>query len=216
MSTKVQLPNMYLAQARACGNVKDCMSIYDSWAATYNDEVGDKAQEYVAPAIVAQVALQTSKNNLTQYAILDAGCGTGLVGQALALAGANTIDGLDLSPAMLKVAEETGVYRTLFQADLTEPVQKEDGIYDLVTCVGTFTNGHVGPDPALREFVRLSKKNGIVVATILQEFWEAAKFKVEIEKLAAEKLIVVVAQEVIDYVKGHGDKAVLVILQKAA
>ncbi|UKZ47125.1 hypothetical protein TrVGV298_001339 [Trichoderma virens] len=213
MMTEVQTPNMYLAQARACGSVQDCMSIYDKWAATYNDEVGDKAQEYVAPEIVAQVALQS--NNLARYSILDAGCGTGLVGQALAHVGAKSIDGLDLSPAMLKIAQQTGVYRNLSQADLTQRVQKPDGVYDLVTCVGTFTNGHVGPDPALREFVRLTKKDGIVIATVLQEFWETAKFHAEVEKLASKKLIKVVAQEVIDYVKGHGDKAVLVILRKA-
>ncbi|KAL7933601.1 S-adenosyl-L-methionine-dependent methyltransferase [Trichoderma chlorosporum] len=213
MMTEVQTPNMYLAQARACGSVQDCMSIYDKWAATYNDEVGDKAQEYVAPDIVAQVALRSS-SNLAQYSILDAGCGTGLVGQALAHVGAKSIDGLDLSPAMLRVAQKTGVYQGLYQADLTQRVPKPDGVYDLVTCVGTFTNGHVGPNPALREFVRLAKKEGTVIATILQEFWETAKFKVEVEQMAAENLVEVVAQEVIDYVKGHGDKAVLVILRK--
>lgn len=189
------------------------MSLYDKWAATYNIEVGDKAQNYVAPEIVAQVA-QRSSQDLAQYTILDAGCGTGLVGQALARAGAKAIDGLDLSPAMLKVANETGVYRNLYQADLTQRVQQPEGVYDLVTCVGTFTNGHVGPDPALREFVRLTKKGGPVIATILQEFWETARFDVEVEKLAAEKVVEVVAQDVIDYVKGHGDKAVVVILRK--
>ncbi|KAL6859284.1 S-adenosyl-L-methionine-dependent methyltransferase [Trichoderma novae-zelandiae] len=213
MMTEVQTPHMYLAQARACGSVQDCMSLYDKWAATYNAEVGDKAQEYVAPGIVAQVALQSSQN-LAQYTILDAGCGTGLVGQALAQVGAKAIDGLDLSPAMLRIASGTGVYRSLSQADLTQGIQKPDGLYDLVTCVGTFTNGHVGPDPALREFVRLAKKDGTVIATVLQEFWQSAKFNVEVEKLAAENVVEVVAQEVIDYVKGHGDKAVLVILRK--
>lgn len=213
MMTEVQTPDMYLAQARACGSVQDCMSIYDKWAATYNDEVMDKAQEYVAPSIVAQIALRVS-DNFAQSAILDAGCGTGLVGQALNLAGAKIIDGLDLSSAMLKIADETRVYRSLSQADLTQRLQKEDGIYDLVTCVGTFTNGHVGPDPAIREFVRLTKKHGTIIITVLEEFWEAAKFSAEVEKLVAEKLVVVVAKELIDYVKGHGDKAMLVIMKK--
>jgi hypothetical protein len=31
-----------------------CQSIYDKWAATYNDEVGNEAQNYVAPVLVAQ------------------------------------------------------------------------------------------------------------------------------------------------------------------
>ncbi|KAK3172324.1 hypothetical protein OEA41_005645 [Lepraria neglecta] len=113
MLTQIPANNLaYLAQARASLNVQDCMTIYDKWAATYNDEVRDEAQSYVAPVLVAQVALKSS-NNPAKSVILDAGCGTGLVGQALAMAGAKAIDGLDLSPAMLTVANQTGSYRSL-------------------------------------------------------------------------------------------------------
>lgn len=210
---EIQTSEVYIAKARACGSVQDCVSLYAKWAATYDDEVTDRDQEYVAPKIVAQVALRASKP-LAQCAILDAGCGTGLVGRALALAGADTIDGLDLSPAMLEFARKTRVYRNLIEADLTQPVKQTGEIYDLVTCVGTFTSGHVGPDPALRELVRLAKTQGIIIITVLREFWEISQFKAEVEKLRIEKKVVVVAQEIIDYVKGHGDKAVLVILQK--
>ena len=217
MSTQIPASNRgnlaYLAQARASLNVQDCMRIYDKWAATYNDEVGDEAQNYVAPVLVAQVALKSS-NNPAKSVILDAGCGTGLVGQALAMAGAKAIDGLDLSPAMLTVANQTGAYRSLGQADLTRRIEKADEAYDIVTCVGTFTLGHVGPDPALREFVRVTRRNGTVVATVLEEIWVSGGFKVEVERLKAENLVTVVSEELIDYVKGHGDKAVLVVLKK--
>ena len=214
MSTQIPASNSaYIAQARASLNVQDCMTIYDKWATTYNDEVGDEAQSYVAPVLVAQVALKSS-NNPAKSVILDAGCGTGLVGQALAMAGAKAIDGLDLSPAMLTVANQTGAYRSLAQADLTRRIEKAHETYDIVTCVGTFTLGHVGPDPALREFVRVTRRNGIVVATILEEIWVSGGFKVEVERLKAENLVTVVSEELIDYVRGHGDKAVLVVLEK--
>ena len=202
----------YLAQARASLNVQDCMTIYDKWAATYNDEVTDEAQSYAAPALVAQVALKSS-DSPAKSVILDAGCGTGLVGQALAIGGAKAIDGLDLSPAMLTVADQTGAYRSLAQADLTRRIEKADETYDIVTCVGTFTLGHVGPDPALKEFVRITRGNGIIIATILEDIWVSGGFKVEIERLKAENLVTVVSEELIDYVKGHG-KAVLAVLQK--
>ncbi|KAI4104146.1 MAG: hypothetical protein LQ339_003999 [Xanthoria mediterranea] len=208
MSTQV-----YLAQARASLNSQDCMALYDKWAATYNDEVGDDAQDYVAPVLVAQVALKSS-NNPARSVILDAGCGTGLVGQALATSGVKAIDGLDLSNPMLTVARKTGAYRDLAQADLTRRIEKADNTYDIVTCVGTFTAGHVGPDPALRELVRVTKRNGIVIATILEEIWVSGGFKSEVEKLKRENLVTVVSDELIDYVKGHGDKAVLVVLEK--
>lgn len=213
MSSQKSSSELYLAQARACLNVQDCRTLYDKWAATYNDEVGDEAQNYVAPVLVAQVALRSS-NNAGQSVILDAGCGTGLVGQALAMAGAKPIDGLDLSLAMLTVADQTGAYRSLAQADLNQRIEKADETYDIVTCVGTFTLGHVGPDPALRELVRVTRRNGIVVATILEEVWVSGGFKAEVESLKAENLVTVVSEELIDYVKGHGDKAVLVVLGK--
>lgn len=138
MSTQIPATNLlYLAQARASLDVQDCMTIYDKWAATYNDEVGYEAQNYVAPVLVAQVSLKSS-NNPANSVILDAGCGTGLVGQALAMAGAKAIDGLDLSSAMLTVAKQTGAYRNLAQADLTRRIEKADETYDIATCVGTF------------------------------------------------------------------------------
>ena len=214
MSTeRPQASLLYLAQTRASLNVQDCMTIYDKWAASHNHELGDEAQNYVAPVLVAQVALKVS-NDIAKSMILDAGCGTGLVGQALAMLGAKAIDGLDLSPAMLTVANQTVAYRSLAQADLTRRIQKADESYDIVTCVGTFTLGHVGPNPALREFVRVTRRKGIVIATILEEIWISGGFKAEIESLKAEKLVKVISEELMDYVKGHGDKAVLIVLEK--
>ncbi|EGP84640.1 unnamed protein product [Zymoseptoria tritici ST99CH_1A5] len=204
---------MYLAQARDSLNAEDCMKIYDKWAASYNAEVGDEAQNYVAPVLVAQVALK-STTTPKDSVILDAGCGTGLVGQALAMEGAKIIDGMDLSVPMLNIARQANVYRNLEQCDLTKRIQSPDQTYDIITCVGTFTRGHVGPDPALREFVRITKKNGVIVATILEEIWVAQGFKTEVEKMAAEGIVNVVAQELVDYVKGHGDKAILLVLER--
>ncbi|CAG7950842.1 unnamed protein product [Penicillium salamii] len=217
---KMLAPNtvneLYLGQARASGSTKDCMALYDRWAETYDDEVTDEAQNYVAPVLVAQAAIRygLSGSGATNSIILDAGCGTGLVGVALGLAKAKAIDGIDLSEPMLNVARRTGVYRDLSVADMNAPISKDDETYDVVSCVGTFTLGHVGPDPALRELVRVAKTGGIVVSTILEEIWVSGGFQAEVEKLKREGLVEVVTEELIDYVKGHGDKAVLLILEK--
>jgi hypothetical protein len=97
---------------------------------------------------------------------------------------------------------------------MNRPINQADSTYDTVVCVGTFTLGHVGPDPALRELVRVTRRKGIVVATVLEEIWTPGGFKDEVEKLKAEGLVNVVSEGLIDYVKGHGDKAVLLILEK--
>ncbi|KAB8075969.1 S-adenosyl-L-methionine-dependent methyltransferase [Aspergillus leporis] len=214
MATQVITENALLAQARACLNKEDCMALYAKWAATYNTDLADASQEYLAPMVTAQAALEFNKR--PNPSILDAGCGTGLVGVGLAQSGPVTVDGLDLSPDMLKVAEKTGIYQSLVIGDLTQPIDKPDEKYDIVTCCGTFTHGHVGPDPALREFVRITKINGIIVATIVHDLWLSGGFKAEVEKLEAENLVKVVSAELKDYRKAQGDKARLVVLKKLA
>ncbi|CAD6441420.1 3dde78a8-afca-41a4-97d1-09da9a8a1a71 [Sclerotinia trifoliorum] len=127
MSAQIKHSNLYLTQARSSLSAQDRMKIYDKWAATYNDEATVK-----------------SSDNPAKSGILDAGCGTGLVGQALASAGAEVIDGYDLSAAMLMVVDQIDVYRSLAQGDLAQRIGKADDTYDIMTCVGTFTSGHVG------------------------------------------------------------------------
>ncbi|KAL4781369.1 S-adenosyl-L-methionine-dependent methyltransferase [Aspergillus varians] len=213
MTTQVITENSHLAGARNALSKEACMKLYDEWAASYNTDLADASQNYVAPILTAQAAIQI--NNNAKATVLDAGCGTGLVGEALSKGGAMIIDGADLSPSMLKIAKDTGVYRNLMLVDLTQPIDRPNETYDIITCCGTFTRGHVGPDPALREFVRLVKQGGIVVATVLQEIWLSGGYKAEVEKLEAEGLAKVVSADVKDYRKGAGDKATFLVLQKA-
>ncbi|KAL3456161.1 S-adenosyl-L-methionine-dependent methyltransferase [Aspergillus heterothallicus] len=214
MATQVLTENARLASARNALSKEACMALYDEWATSYNTDLADASQNYVAPILTAQTALRV--NTKSHPIVLDAGCGTGLVGQALAKGGSMAaIDGADLSPPMLDIARGTGVYRDLIRADLTRPIDRKDETYDMVTCCGTFTRGHVGPDPALREFLRVLKQGGIIVATILHEIWISGGYKAEVEKIEAEGLATVVSTEVDDYRRGAGDKAMFLVLQKA-
>ncbi|KAI0444042.1 S-adenosyl-L-methionine-dependent methyltransferase [Xylaria telfairii] len=201
--------NTFVARARGCRTREDLQALYAQWASTYNADLQTAAQNYVAPFIVAQTAF-----NLGDQAkgfVLDAGCGTGLVGAALADGGATNIDGLDLSPHMLRVAEKSGAYRSVVLGDLTKEIAKPSQSYDLVTCVGTFTHGHVGPIPALREFVRVLKDGGHLVATVLEEIWVPGGFKAEVGQLQAEGLVDVVSTELKHYIKGQDQAYVLVL-----
>ncbi|KAI0966063.1 S-adenosyl-L-methionine-dependent methyltransferase [Xylaria arbuscula] len=183
-------------------------------ARTYDCDLSTGAHNYVAPSTVAETALRLS-NGQAKDAILDAGCGTGLVGAALASRGASAIDGLDLSSHMLQVAAQTGAYQNVFLGDLTKEIARPGQWYGLVTCAGTFTHGHVGPSPALREFVRVLKDDGYVVATVLEELWLQGGFKAEVERLAAEGLVDVLSTELKPYLKGQ-DRAYVLVLQRRA
>jgi SAM-dependent methyltransferase len=116
---------------------------------------------------------------------------------------------------MLKVARATGVYRTLTTVDLTQRIDKPDDSYDIITCCGTFTHGHAGPDPALRELVRLAKPGGLVVATIVHDIWEWG-FSAEVARIEKDGEANIVSAQVEDYRRGAGDKAVFLVLRKAS
>lgn len=85
-------------------------ALYDDWAARYDADIA--AWGYVTPARVATALAGTG---LTKDApILDFGCGTGLSGAALKAEGFATIDGTDISEAMLEGARARGVYRRVW------------------------------------------------------------------------------------------------------
>jgi predicted TPR repeat methyltransferase len=162
------------------GGAEECREIYESWAEGYERDMREN-MGYVGPAIAAE----TLAPLLPQDAIvLDVGCGTGLVGSELARRTEAVIDGMDISREMLAKAAQKGVYRTLEEADLTQPLAVEDNSYDAVICVGVFTNGHVGPE-ALDEMARVAKPGAPLVFTVHQDVWTRG-YAERLEHLAAD------------------------------
>ncbi|KAF7945943.1 uncharacterized protein EAE97_004981 [Botrytis byssoidea] len=180
--------NQLIAQVRSNLPPSDLQAFYAQWASTYNTHIV-ALQNCVAPTLIAQIACQYP--HYSTLRILDARCGTGLVGLALAESGATYIDGLDFSPAMLAQARLTGCYRNLFVGDLLQTIEMPDGT----------------------EFSRILIPNGLIIATILEEVWESGGYKAEIEKLEAEGILDVVSVELNDYRKGC-DKAHMIVSKK--
>lgn len=169
---------------------------------------------YVGPTQTLQAVLKHKEN--LHGECLDAGCGTGLTGVALASAGARAIDGIDLSPGMLRAAEKTGKYRTLGTANMLKPLDLPSEKYDIVTCVGTFTTGHVGPVPAFPELVRVMKRDGLFVATVLDDIWVSDGFEAELKRMAEAGEAHVISTEIKDYRLADEAKARMVVLKKHA
>lgn len=192
----------------------DCKDIYDDWAESYDEDLQGPQQGYVAP-IHAAGAIKDAVADVGSAEILDAGCGTGLSGAALVNAGAKIIDGVDLSPGMLNVAAKRGIYRKLDTADLSRPIPDiKDESYDAIVCVGTLTHGHVGPTPALREFVRVTRSGGYIAATILDDMWSTAGYEAEVKSLKEQGLLDVVSSDSKDYRKAAGVSARILVLRK--
>src|SRR4051812_34334588 len=104
---------------------------YDEWAKGYDDDLA--SWSYQAPDVVAQTLVARHPE---AGSALDVGCGTGLVGRALRARGfAGRVLGLDISRASLEVAEQTGAYDSVREADLQQPLPFEDDSVDAVVCV---------------------------------------------------------------------------------
>ncbi len=89
--------------------------------------------------------------------IIDLGAGTGHAAVELKKHGFTNIDGLDLSPEMLKKAKEKDAYRNYICEAVTEKrLDIPTGTYDVVLSVGAVTSGYIKPS-AFDEILRLAK-----------------------------------------------------------
>lgn len=153
---------------------------YDAWAEGYEAEMAGVG--YRHPTI----CLALLARHLPRGAgpVLDAGAGTGLIGEWLAIMGYPAAEAVDLSPGMLEVAASKGVYRRLATGDLTARLPFEDGRFAAAVCAGVFTVGHVGPE-GLDELLRVVRPGGVVVLTVKDATWEAG-FADRVAALVAE------------------------------
>jgi predicted TPR repeat methyltransferase len=94
---------------------------------------------------LVEEALKKLRYRSEKLDILDAGCGTGLVG-VLVRDLANRLDGIDMSSAMLEKAREKDVYDHLHLGDLLPFMLDNPNAYDAITCAATLIHfGDLSP-----------------------------------------------------------------------
>ena len=147
---------------------------------------------YCSPRLVAERLIRHLAG--TDAEVLDIGCGTGLTSDLLFERGFRNIDGIDLTVSMLKKARTRGIYRNLIQADLNEPIDLPDRSYDAMVSSGTFTCGHVGPEP-FDELVRLLRPDGLWSFSIHMDLWEPAGFRATLDRLVSQDQLACVEKE---------------------
>lgn len=162
-------------------------AMYDSWAETYDADLQQVGYLHL-PVIVGLVAAHVPSREAT---ILDAGVGTGTVGNVLSLLGYNNLSGIDMSKGMLEKAEARGCYSDLRQAVLGETLDFPDGAFDAILSTGTFTNGHA-PAAAFHELTRILEPGGVLLFTVGTVIWEEQGFRTVLDNLVRAKKLVAV------------------------
>jgi len=142
---------------------------------------------YTAPQEAVSILKKYAFNK--NLRILDAGCGTGLVGIELKKYGYSNIEGVDFSQSMLDLVPQ-GIYKKIEKIDLNKPLKFKDNMYDVLMCVGTFTYGHVKPK-ALDELIRITKNRGLICFTINEGIYEEYGFDKKMKELSDSKSCIV-------------------------
>jgi predicted TPR repeat methyltransferase len=179
------------------GDNQSHVDFYQQWAADYDYEMLDKLG-YTSPSTIASLLIEHLPNKLSL--IIDIGCGTGLTCTLLHGQGYSNLDGVDLSPDMLQVADHRNIYRSLFTGDLNLPLEIESNIYDAAVSSGTFTHGHVGAEP-LVEVVRILKPGGILAITVHRDLWLSHGFEAKLKSLVSSGAIECISLEEGPYYK---------------
>lgn len=178
MSSERKAENDCINRALEAKNDEELLAGYRDWAGNYDEDLTELG--YVAPLSTTQalVRLMPIRDSL----ILDAGCGTGLVGELLNKAGYTTVDALDYSQEMLDQAKEKNVYGAMICADMNATLDIPDNTYDAVTCVGAFTYGHVNAG-AFNEIIRIIKPGGVFCFTVRDEVFQEHDYRKSMLKL---------------------------------
>ena len=137
---------------------------------------------YIGPETAAAIL----KNYVpTDSRVLDAACGSGLTGSAMKTLGYTRVDGIDISPRLLEIAERTGAYQQLGRVDMQQfPFPFSDGQYDAVMFIGALT--YFETNEVLRELCRIVRSGGHVVFSQRDDIMRDRSYGTQLDALERE------------------------------
>ncbi|HSK38321.1 MAG TPA: methyltransferase [Arenibaculum sp.] len=114
--------------------------MFDEYASYYDTDVVEKLK-YRVPGLMRRMLLDPRTGKFRYRAVLDIGCGTGLVGVMLRDL-TDYLKGIDLSRSMLAQALAKGLYDQIEVADVAETLGSDERRYDAVVAGDVF--GYMG------------------------------------------------------------------------
>lgn len=169
-------------------------AMYDEYAPRFEQSLLNELS-YSGPEIAHQI-LTAHLGGRALENVLDLGCGTGLIGEAIKREfSVGYLEGADLSSGMIDQAAAKGLYDTLTVADLVAHLNEDDRQFDLITAADVFIyTGDLAP--VFRGVRRRLIRDGHFFFTVealsgdefkLQRTARYAHSKTYIDRLAAEE-----------------------------
>ncbi len=177
-----------LQRAYAVQSPDDNRELYAAWADTYESGF-TVPNRYLYHYRAAEIYCEAA--DAPAGPVLDAGCGTGLVGERLRAVGVTIVDGLDISAEMLAEASKktapdgSPAYRNLIEADLTATLDIPDNTYPAIITTGMFTHGHVGQE-SMAELLRVAQPGARCVIGINAAHYEKRGYRKLLDRFAAD------------------------------
>ena len=147
----------YLDKIYQTNSIKPVKDLYRDWAPTYESEL--KRNGYITPKRCANLLKKYKPEN--DCNILDFGCGTGLVGEELALVGYKQIYGCDLSEEMVELASAKRIYKEL-SCKCIQDFLFQDLRFGAIVAAGVISPDHAEPDTLRTAFHLLSEGGNMV------------------------------------------------------
>ena len=194
-------PNDHSWLTKLSTDSQETTEYYDAWAENYNETLAQ--WNYQSPTIMATML---KREVPADGRVLDAGCGTGLSGKALNIAGFRRVTGIDISQASLDVAAQAGSYERLLQVNMQQvPLPLQTDEFAAVQCVGVLTYVP-DTDAILGEFCRVVRPGGLVAFSQREDLFRERNVAGVMQTLADEGLLTLLSvSEPQAYLPGNVD-----------
>jgi len=137
--------------------------LFDSYSDHYEQSLIGELN-YNVPLLLREMLLRLEDRPQSFVDGIDLGCGTGLSGQAFADL-VHNLDGIDLSPKMLALAEQKQIYNNLFVGNIISHLEQITKRYDFVLAADVF--GYIGDlAPAMRLVSECTTSGGLFCLSI--------------------------------------------------
>ena len=156
---------------------KEIYDLYTEWADSYEQDVIQNG--YRTPERCANDLANITRD--FSLPILDIGCGTGYSGLALQKAGFTTIDGTDINPSMLAIAQSRQIYNNVYLGTIENPFPDNASSYAVISAIGVIGSG-AAPVGILKETVKILASDAYFVFSLNEHTLKDPVFSEAIEE----------------------------------